>query len=284
MSDSSNEITSHEPIFTFEDREIDVSFNDIQPIKKTYIDKQSLPEPMSTNDIKATIATHKFELNSGNLSKPAGVNATGISSKVLSPWGIGTNIYRFANKIFEDNKYSSFYEDNMVMDVRPITTSVTENKVGGSIQFDATYKAIPFELRKLKMFIPDCIAVTVSIQDDNKFRRFGETGSASLSGLRVAHIVPVMVLGRTKGPILQSMSTTKQSERKVQLEATLDISQRYPSNDLCIEKGLSAILQYAPSGNPGDLMFKKSYLTELTNSWDWANGKLTINAGWTYTQ
>jgi hypothetical protein len=29
---------------------------------------------------------------------------------------------------------------------------------------------------------------------------------------------------------------------------------------------------------------QESYLTELTDSWDWANGKLTINAGWTYTQ
>jgi hypothetical protein len=80
---------------------------------------------------------------------PAGINGTGVSSKVLSPWGVGTNIFRFANEIFEDNKYSSFYEDNMVMDVRPISTSITENKTAGTIQFDATYKAIPFELRKL---------------------------------------------------------------------------------------------------------------------------------------
>lgn len=283
-SDESNTIKSHDAVFTNKSRELNMAFNDIIPENKTYIDEQTLIEPLDANDIQAGISTYKFELNAENASVPAGLSATGVSSKVLSPWGIGTNIYRFANTIFEDNKYSSFYEDNMVMDVRPISTSITENKVAGTIQFDVTYKAIPYELRKLKLEIPDCLSVTVNIQDDNKYRVFGENGTISSSGIRVAHIVPVMVLGRTQGPILQSMVTTKQSERKVQLEATLDVSQRYPSNDHCIEKAMSAILMYAPSGNPQFPMHKKSYLTELTNSWDWPNGKLTINAGWTYTQ
>jgi hypothetical protein len=285
MSDDSNEIVSHEPSFTDKTRELNLNFNDVisDTATKTKIDEQNL-KTLSANDIKAGLETYKFEIGSGTTSKPAGVSATGISSKVLSPWGIGTNIFRFANQIFEDNKYSSFYEDNMVMDVRPVSTSITENKTVGTIQFDATYKAIPFELRKLKLFIPDCIAVTVSIQDDNKFRRFKSDNDRTSSGIRIAHIVPVMILGRTQGPILQSMATTKQSERKVQLEATLDISQRYPSNDECIQKGIEAVLMYAPSGLPTTPMHQKSYLTELTDSWDWANGKLTINAGWTYTQ
>jgi hypothetical protein len=287
MSDDSNEIVSHEPSFTNKTRELNLNFNDVisDKVKKTYIDEQNLKSP-SANDTKAGIDTYKFQLGTGNASSsvPAGINGTGVSSKVLSPWGVGTNIFRFANEIFEDNKYSSFYEDNMVMDVRPISTSITENKTAGTIQFDATYKAIPFELRKLKLALPDCIAVTISIQDDNKFRRFNSDNDRTSSGIRTAHIVPVMILGRTQGPILQSMATTKQSERKVQLEATLDISQRYPSNDECIEKGIEAILMYAPSGLPTSPMHQKSYLTELTDSWDWANGKLTINAGWTYTQ
>jgi hypothetical protein len=284
MSDDSNEIISHEPSFTNKTREINVNFNDIiTDTAQTKIDEQNL-KTLSANDIKAGLETYKFEIGSGTTSKPAGVSATGISSKVLSPWGIGTNIFRFANQIFEDNKYSSFYEDNMVMDVRPVSTSITENKTVGTIQFDATYKAIPFELRKLKLFLPDCIAVTVSIQDDNKFRKFKSDNDRTSSGVRIAHIVPVMIVGRGQGPILQSMATTKQSERKVQLEATLDISQRYPSNEECIQKGIEAILIYAPSGVKTYPMHEKSYLTELTNSWDWANGKLTINAGWTYTQ
>ena len=287
MSDQSNEIVSHEPSFTNKTREINVNFNDIiTDTDQTKIDEQNLKTP-SSNDTKAGIDTYKFALGvSGNSTSatPQGINGTGVSTKVLSPWGVGTNIFRFANQIFEDNKYSSFYEDNMVMDVRPLSTSITENKTAGTIQFDATYKAIPFELRKLKLSLPDCIAVTVSIQDDNKFRKFKSDNDRTSSGVRIAHIVPVMILGRGQGPILQSMATTKQSERKVQLEATLDISQRYPSNDECIQKGIEAILMYAPSGVKSYPMHEKSYLTELTDSWDWANGKLTINAGWTYTQ
>jgi hypothetical protein len=285
MSDQSNEIVSHAPSFTDKTREINVNFNDIiTDTAQTKIDEQNLLKSPSPGDIIAGRQSYEIEFGPGNISTPVGINGTGVSTKVLSPWGVGTNIFRFANQIFEDNKYSSFYEDNMVMDVRPVSTSITENKTAGTIQFDATYKAIPFELRKLKLSLPDCIAVTVSIQDDNKFRKFKSANDRTSSGVRIAHIVPVMIVGRGQGPILQSMATTKQSERKVQLEATLDISQRYPSNDECIQKGIEAILMYAPSGVKTYPMHEKSYLTELTDSWDWANGKLTINAGWTYTQ
>jgi hypothetical protein len=124
------------------------------------------------------------------------------------------------------------------------------------------------------------------VQDDNKYRKLANvsavqhsqyTANAFASGIQTAHIVPVMVLGRNLGPILQNMSTTKQAERKVVLEATVDVAERYPES-LCILSGIAVALDYYP---PNTANF---YLTELQDTWDWANGKITVNVGWTYTR
>ena len=174
----------------------------------------------------------------------------------------------------------------MVLDIRPLSTSITENKVGGTIQFSATYRPIPKTIRDIKLKIPNCIAVTLNIQDDNKYRKLDNFSSvqhsqysanALASGVQTQHIVPVMILGRNIGPILQNMSTTKQSERKVTLEATVDVAERYPES-LCIVSGIAVALDYYP---PNTARF---YLTELQDTWDWANGKITVNVGWTYTR
>jgi hypothetical protein len=220
------------------------------------------------------------------LAGASGISPYGDAGKTFAPWGIGTSIFTFANKIFQDNSYTPFYNSNMVLDIRPISTSITENKVGGTIQFSATYKPIPKTIRDIKLKIPNCIAVSLNVQDDNKYRKLANvsavqhsqyTANAFASGIQTAHIVPVMVLGRNLGPILQNMSTTKQAERKVVLEATVDVAERYPES-LCILSGIAVALDYYP---PNTANF---YLTELQDTWDWANGKITVNVGWTYTR
>ena len=174
----------------------------------------------------------------------------------------------------------------MVLDIRPLATSITENKVGGTIQFSATYKPIPKTIRDIKLKIPNCIAVSLNIQDENKYRKLADvpvgqhtkyTVDAFASGVQTAHIVPVMVLGRNLGPILQNMGTTKPAERKVTLEATVDVAERYPES-LCIVSGIAVALDYYPPNTAN------SYLTELQDTWDWANGKITVNVGWMYTR
>ena len=221
-----------------------------------------------------------------HLTSPTGIPPYGDAGITLAPWGIGTTIFTFANKIFQDNSYTPFYNSNMVLDIRPISTSITENKINGTIQFSAIYKPIPKSIRDIKLKIPNCIAVALNIQDDNKYRKLSNvsnvqhstyTKNVFASGLQTQHIVPVMVLGRNIGPILQNMSTTKQAERKVTLEATVDVAERYPES-LCIVSGIAVALDYYP---PNTANF---YLTELQDTWDWANGKITVNVGWTYTR
>ena len=191
--------------------------------------------------------------------------------KGASPFGSGTPIYLFAEQIFTDNKYSAFYDLNMVLDPRPISSSVSENKVKGTIQFSVGYKPIPSTVQSEKSAIPHCIALVVNVNEENKpFSIGGKT-------IQQQTVVPVMILGREKGPILQDMKTTKESSKPVQLEATVDIFERKKLNDPLILAGVNLALSYAPSG-------MNSFLNALTHNWDWTIGKLTVNAGWIYTK
>ena len=191
--------------------------------------------------------------------------------KGASPFGSGTPIYLFAEQIFTDTKYSAFYDLNMVLDPRPISSSVSENKVKGTIQFSVGYKPIPSTVQSEKSAIPHCIALVVNVNEENKpFSIGGKT-------IQQQTVVPVMILGREKGPILQDMKTTKESSKTVQLEATVDIFERKKLNDPLILAGVNLALSYAPSG-------MNSFLNALTHNWDWTIGKLTVNAGWIYTK
>jgi hypothetical protein len=260
---------------------------------KTYISPTDATTIQNNNNSGIPSPSNNFivdasgkPFNNPITDRTSGLPPYGDATKTFAPWGIGTSIFTFANKIFQDNSYTPFYNSNMVLDIRPISTSITENKVGGTIQFSATYKPIPKTIRDIKLKIPNCIAVTLNIQDDNKYKKLATvsdvqhskyTKDVFASGLQTQHIVPVMVLGRNIGPILQNMSTTKQSERKVTLEATVDVAERYPES-LCIVSGIAVALDYYP---PNTARF---YLTELQDTWDWANGKITVNVGWTYTR
>jgi hypothetical protein len=188
-----------------------------------------------------------------------------------NPFGKGSPLYKFADKIFGDNKYSTFYSANMILDDRPISSSVGENKVKGTIQFSVGYKPLPTEVLGYKKQIPECIAINITVTEENK--------PFTVNGVIIQQqtVVPVMILGRKKGPILQDMKTTKESTKTVQIEATVDIAQRYKDNTSVVASGLAVALSHAPTeGN--------SFLTTLTHNWDWAVGKLTFNAGWIYTK
>jgi hypothetical protein len=188
-----------------------------------------------------------------------------------NPFGKGSPLYKFADKIFGDNKYSTFYSANMILDDRPISSSVGENKVKGTIQFSVGYKPLPTEVLGYKKQIPECIAINITVTEDNK--------PFTVNGVTIQQqtVVPVMILGRKKGPILQDMKTTKESTKTVQIEATVDIAQRYKDNTSVVASGLAVALSHAPTeGN--------SFLTTLNHNWDWAVGKLTFNAGWIYTK
>jgi hypothetical protein len=188
------------------------------------------------------------------------------------PFGKGTPIYKFAETLFADNAYTPFYSGIYSLDDRPISTSVTENKVAGTIQFSASYKPIPATLLALKKEIPNCISLTINIQDDNPYY----SGIPDPS-YQMKHVVPVMILGRAAGPIIQDMSTTKESYKTVSLEATVDFAERNPGSQ-CAASGIKLVLGHYTPSRPA------TYLMEISDTFDWTNGKLAVNAKWIYTR
>lgn len=200
------------------------------------------------------------------------MQVVGTGNIPTQPFGKGTPIYKFAEKLFTDNAYTPFYSGIYSLDDRPISTSVTENKVAGTIQFSASYKPIPGTLLELKKKIPNCISLSINIQDDNPYH----SGIPDPS-YQMKQVVPVMILGRAAGPIVQDMSTTKESYKTVSLEATVDFAERNPGSQ-CAASGIKLVLDnYTPSR-------PSTYLMEISDTFDWTNGKLTVNAKWIYTR
>ena len=196
----------------------------------------------------------------------------GTGNSPTQPFGKGTAIYKFAEKLFTDNAYTVFYNGIYSLDDRPISTSVTENKIAGTIQFSASYKPIPATLLALKKEIPNCISLTVNIQEDNPYH-----SEISDPLYQMKQVIPIMILGRAAGPVVQDMSTTKESYKTVSLEATVDFPERTPDSK-CAASGVKLVIdKYAPSR-------PNAYLTEISDTFDWTNGKLSVNAKWIYTR
>lgn len=86
-----------------------------------------------------------------------------------------------------------------------------------------------------------------------------------------------MILGRDAGPIIQDMSTIKESYKSVTLEATVDILERHPDSK-CTASGIKLVVdKYAPNR-------PNVKLIEISDTFDWATGKLNISAKWIYTR
>lgn len=201
---------------------------------------------------------------------------------VIKPWAYGTMIYAFANETFEDNAYSSFYQVGNVLDFRPVSTSVTENKIAGTIQFSATYKGIAETVRDLKTGM-GALSVTVNEQQNN-FVIMKNPGSDEASAIvQSRHVVPVMILGRKAGPIIQDMGTTKESTRTIQIEAIYGAEHRHPDSQV-VGVGLGAASVFLPSGDYAGQLDLQSYLTDINYQWDWTVGRLSINATWMFTK
>lgn len=224
-------------------------------------------------------------MNMTGILKDSGIystESTWFTDKVIKPWAYGTMIYAFANDVFTNNSYSHYYGIDNVLDYRPTTTSITENKIAGSIQFSATYKGISEKTRALKNAM-GALSVSLNVQDNNYVAGVEDKElNTSYTSMRQIAIIPV--IGRKEGPIIQNMGTTKEITRTVTLEAVYGAEYRYPDAPV-VGTGLMVSKMFAPSGNlsgPGKPAVV-SYLTDLQYQWDWPNGKLSMTTVWTFT-
>lgn len=247
------------------------------------------PQPTGSPYLSG-VGVSNYAVGTGNIT---GMNMTGVlkdsgiystestwfTSKVIKPWAYGTMIYAFANDVFTNNSYSHYYGIDNVLDYRQTTTSITENKIAGSIQFSATYKGISEKTRALKNAM-GALTVSLNVQDNNYVAGVKDD-ELGLDYTSTRQIVIVPVIGRKEGPILQDMGTTKEIVRTVTLEATYGAEYRYPQAPV-VATGLMVSQMFAPTGKIGQNTVAPK-MTELQYQWDWPNGKLSMTTAWTFT-
>lgn len=176
--------------------------------------------------------------------------------------GSSSKIYQFANDIF--NRY---HLNNTCLALRnkSLNYSFGENKTAGTITFSVVYKVVPNIVNALLEGIAGSIVATATISDTN---RVG-------AGFDMDTIVIIPVIGRTAGPIIQNMNTTKERTRTAVIDVTIEACHRSPNNATVRQQSLAAIAAYAPSGS-------NVYVNNFTESWDWISGKYQGTLEWVY--
>lgn len=188
-------------------------------------------------------------------------NAESSYSTICGNFRSGSRIYTAVSNVF-----NLANTESVSLDDYPLVISTGQNKLKGSITFNVTYKAYPTAVLNLINAIPGAISATMSITDDNK------NGNPA-GDVQIYAAIPI--IGRSAGPILQDMATTRERRRTIQVDATVDATQRSPTNTAVVNACFAQILLYAPAGS-------KIFRNNVNSSWDFTSGRASASVEWTY--
>lgn len=175
-----------------------------------------------------------------------------------------SKIYKYAEKI-----YNLFQYDKIGIALRdmPISVTLGENKINGTVTFNVSYKVYPQELVTTLNNITGAITATATIMDDNRAN----------AGHDIAIVAEIPVPGRgALGPIIQDMSTTARRKRSASMEVLLEPRYRTSTNDLVREQVLSQMDSYKPTQ-------ASKWKQVFTENWEWTSGKYSANLEWIYS-
>ena len=113
--------------------------------------------------------------------------------------------------------------------------------------------------------ITGALAATASITDSNR----------NGAGYDTDAIVIIPIIGRTSGPIIQDMGTTKERTRSVNVDVTLESRYRTVINNTVRSQVIAEVDNYKPTNS-------ELYVNEFQETWDWTSGKYNLNLSWTY--
>lgn len=206
--------------------------------------------PLSSQDINSLI-NDKYRIASGIYQQ-------------ISDTGNWTKATRLASGVLSTYKGSGC-NNTLVIDRYPRAVTVGRNKVNGSISFNLTYKGISSGIRSLKDSISGSIAASVSVVDDNRANAYN-------LGYKTIAIIPI--LGRSNGPIIQDMKTTKERKRTISFDVTMKQACR-TQNGAPTGYIYPLVSGYQPVGS--------SYVQNFQETWDWTNGRYNLTVDWIYT-
>ena len=176
----------------------------------------------------------------------------------------GSKIYKYANT----KVYNKFQIDKTGVSLRdvPLNYSFGENKNNGTITFNVTYRVYPGEVISLLDSITGALVAQATIVDNNR----------SGAGHDFNQIVIIPIIGRTAGPVIQNMNTTKERTRNVTIDVTLEPRYRTSANTLVRTETLAKLDTYKPAS------YSEIYIQNFNESWDWMAGKYNVTIDWTY--
>lgn len=213
--------------------------------------------PFSTG-IAASVSHNKLTIASGLFAK-------------ISNSGTWTNFTTLAQQALTYYKgYANACQAELGIDPRPRGISIGQNRNNGVITFNLTYKGISTDVLALKNRISGAIAVSLIINEDNPL----VTG-AYKDAFQFNKVAVIDILGKSDGPIIQDMGTTKERKRSVNLDVVMKQGCRTQSNSPA-KYCYPLVLEKKP---PGSNVYSQGF----TEQWDWINGKYTLSVDWIYT-
>lgn len=187
------------------------------------------------------------------------LNASSAFSAICGNFGAGSKVYGVISTLF-----GKIQPEGVVLDDFAIGLTVGENKTNGSMNFNVTYRAYPAAVKALMNTIGNCLSATITITHDN------ESGNS----LDTQVFASIPIIGRTSGPILQDMKTTRERKKSVNVEAVVKPISRSPGNDGPRKACLTEAIKYVPAGTV--------FRSNVNSNWDFAAGRASASIEWTY--
>jgi len=168
-------------------------------------------------------------------------NATAITSIALAA------AHTLANQVYVANGYTG------TLRTIELSKSIGQNKVAGTITYSVSYD-------DLAVTIANAISETITVNYDNP------DGTNNI-------IAIIPIIGKTNGPVIQSMGTTTEKKLSVSLDVTMQKTYRTTKPD-----GLLSVIAYKPVSSDGTGVHQG----RKTESWSPSTGAYNLSLEWVY--
>lgn len=209
--------------------------------------------------LSAASATETFDINT-TTSSSDGITRVSIDGTIT---GYDTpTVSRYVNALSKYTTVSSSIYSRAVtysgvgtLNVVPVSTSLGRNPVTGIIRYTHEYDNRPSNL------ITGARSESVTISDS----------------MPTEFVVPIFVLGRAAGPVLQNLNTSRERRRTLNIEAVMDV----PTGGISSTSPRSQCITLADQVKPtGTAVF----MDENNDTWDIKSGRYTFTRSWIWEE
>ncbi len=209
--------------------------------------------------LSAEIATETFDIST-TTSLADGLTRVTIDGTITGYDTPTVSKYTNANSKY-NTIVSSIYNRAVTyggissLNIIPVSTSIGKNPATGLIRYTREYDNRPVNL------ITGARSESITISDS----------------MPTEFVVPIFVLGRAAGPVLQNLNTSRERRRSLSIEAVMDV----PTGGLSAASPRGQCVTIADQVKPvGTAVF----MDENNDTWDIKNGRYTFSRSWIWEE